>query len=242
MEENNIGNELAQFYKAFSVVYERDRDFLIANDILLQGKAKKANPIEKMDKFLHEFQDRMKERLFRDFHTKGEYLDEEEVKAFEGYYGTKKSRWSLLANQKNPLNKENPATRKRKYPFNENFNAFSNGSGPSSDYISKKMKLTDISNTVKCGEFNIYVDEQFRSIIPESTKLVNEYAGLCHKLKFTLPTAKALDSKPKKLSWVTEEMNKFSSKATKDKQKLELIQNVINFFNLIKAHNSFLLD
>ena len=32
MEDNNIGNELAQFYKALSVVYERDRDFLTAND------------------------------------------------------------------------------------------------------------------------------------------------------------------------------------------------------------------
>ena len=208
MEENGIGTHLAIFYKAYCVVYIRKRKFSKANDWILLGKQRNAKPTTKMNEFVKEFEDNMKERLYRDFHSQNKKLSDDDVVEIPVLYsndddGVNNSTSNILARLDDDDNDEDDdetkplslaKKSKRKCPFD----------GILEQRV-KKVRLQDLVSSVKMGEFNIYVDPECRSAIPKTTTLVNEYDALCHKYKFSL------DSVPpegKFLSWVSQQMVK----------------------------------
>ena len=87
MEEHGIGTELAIFYKALMVMYERQRKFRKANEVLLQGRQKGAQPEKDLDFHLTGFEDRMEGRLKRDFFDKKKYLNDSDTIDIPAVYG-----------------------------------------------------------------------------------------------------------------------------------------------------------
>ena len=181
MEENGIGTQLAIFYMAYSVVYLRQRKFGLANDWALAGKRKGAKPEHKMNEYIKVFEENMKQRLHRIFYSQGKYLSDDDLidhssdaQSFE-------------------TNKRQQDNLKRRSPYSGVLQG-----------NTKKVRLNDLVNSVKTGEFNTYVDQECEAI-PESTKLVNEYDALCFKYNFSMTPAPA---EGKFISWVSQQTPK----------------------------------
>ena len=180
MEENGIGTQLAIFYKAYCVVYIKQRKFGLANDWALAGKRKGAKPEHQMNEYIKEFEKNMKQRLHRIFYSQGKYLSDDDLidhssdaQSFE-------------------TNKRQQDNLKRRSPYSGVLQG-----------NTKKVRLNDLVNSVKTGEFNTYVDQGCRETIPESTKLVNEYDALCSKYNFPLTPVEG-----KFISWVSQQTPK----------------------------------
>jgi len=201
MEENGIGTQLAIFYKAYCVVYIRQRKFDLANGWALAGQRKGAKPEHKMNEYMNEFQENMKERLHRDFYSQGKHLSDDDLIDVPVLSNSQKENSNLLGvldDSSDVQSFESYLRRqdnlKRKCPY----------SGVLQENI-KKVRLIDLVNSVKMGEFNIYVDQECREAIPESTKLVNEYDALCFKYNFSMTPAPA---EGKFISWVSQQTPK----------------------------------
>jgi len=200
MEENGIGTELSMFYKAYSVVYIRQRKFSLANDWALAGKRKGAKPEHKMNEYMKEFEVNMKERLHRDFYSQGKHLSDDDLIDVPVLNNSQKENSNLLGVLDDNLDVQSfesylrQDNLKRKCPYS---------SMPQENI--KKVRLNDLVNSVKMGEFNIYVDQECREAIPESTKLVNEYDALCFKYNFSLTPVHA---EGRFTSWVSQQMPK----------------------------------
>lgn len=82
LRENEIGLNFTMFYEVLAIIYEKKRDFSSTNKVLLEGLQKKAQPFEKIEKLLKEFEERMLQRLDRDFYSKGLGLQQENLQEF----------------------------------------------------------------------------------------------------------------------------------------------------------------
>ena len=209
MEENGIGTQLAMFYKAYSVVYLRQRKFGLANDWALAGKRKGAKPEHKMNEYIKKFEENMKERLHRDFYSQGKHLSDDGLIDVPVLNNPQKENSNLLRVLDNSSDVQSfesylrqQDNLKRKYPY----------SGELQENI-KKVRLIDHVNSIKMGEFNIYADQGCREAIPESTKLVNEYDALCFKYNFSLTP---IPAEGKFISWVSQQKPKSKSSISLD--------------------------
>jgi len=200
MEENGIGTQLAIFYMAYSVVYLRQRKFGLANDWALAGKRKGAKPEHKMNEYIKEFEENMKQRLHRYFYSQGKYLSDDDLIDVPVLNNSQKESSNLLGAldhssdaQSFESNKKQQDNLKRRSPYSGVLQG-----------NTKKVRLNDLVNSVKTGEFNTYVDQGCRETIPESTKLVNEYDALCFKYNFSLTPV----CEGKFMSWVSQQKPK----------------------------------
>jgi len=205
MEENHIGTEVALFYKAYCVVYERQRKFSKANDMLLLGKKKGAKPAEKMAAFIKSFEARMTERLERDFYSQGKRIDPNDFVEIPVVYSDETEDSSMLS-----FTDRYDSNSKRKFPFG------AEGYKPKK----KKVKLVDLINSLNMGEFNIYVDPECTPVIPQSTILVNQYDALCLKYKFTLEPAVIQKNHQ---SWISQQIGKMGLNTSLNQSSMFLV-------------------
>ena len=63
MHQNNIGTELSMFYRAYSIIYTRQRNFREAHKWILAGIKKKAQSTQILENYLKKFD---REMLFLD--------------------------------------------------------------------------------------------------------------------------------------------------------------------------------